>query len=278
MGTVVLAREPSLARLVALKFLRETCPTFLERFQSEARTMARLAHPSIVPVHELGCHAGRMYLAMDYLEGGNLARARLAPRALVETLLGVVDALAFTHQRGIVHRDVKPENILLDRRGRAYLADFGLALLPGEGPARARPIAGTPLAMSPEQARGEELDLRSDLFSFGATLYQRLTGRWPFRGRTLADVLCALLSDAPEPLRAVSPEVPRALEAIVLRCLEKDRERRFSSAEELGTALRRYLSGGGPLTCFLDVWERVSRRREPVSRRIHPSRGARSAP
>jgi len=241
MGTVLLARDRQLGRLVALKLLRDPGPWFLERFRREARVLARLAHPSIVAVHEFDVFAGRAYLAMDYVDGGSLARARLEPRVLVRALRGVVDALEHAHALGVVHRDVKPENVLLDRRGRAFLADFGVAV-----EARARhasaPVGGTPLTMSPEQARGERVGPASDLFSLGATLYRQLTGAWPFRGRTLADVLFAIQHEEPSAPRALAPHVPAALERVVLRCLEKDPAARFASMAALGQELDRFLA------------------------------------
>ena len=267
MGTVALARDRRLGRLVALKFLRESCLLFLERFDTEARLMARLQHPSIVPIFELDRFEGRTFLAMGYVGGGNLAQARLRGDALVRTLRPVVDALGFVHDHGIVHSDVKPENVLLDTNGRALLGDFGLALGPGEGARgeRARPVGGTPLAMSPEQARGEALTPASDLFSFGSTLYRELVGRWPFRGRTLPDLFLALEEHDPEPLRAIDPRIPASLERVVLRCLEKNPADRFGSMDELGRALDRHLKRRS----FFGF---MNRRPEPLraKRGIHP--------
>ncbi len=264
MGTVVLARDRELGRLVALKFLRETCAQFLERFRREARIMARLAHPAIVPVHEFRMGAPRPFLALGYVDGGNLGLARLEPRELVRTLRGIVDALAFAHAQGIVHRDVKPENVLLDRRGRAFLTDFGLALEPGEG--KLRGPAGTPLTMSPEQVRGRGVGPASDQFSFGATLYRQLTGEWPFRGRTLIDVLLAIEHEPPRRPRALVPALPRALESIVLRCLRKEPAERFRSMTELGVALDRFLER----RALLPSWLPRRRTRPPPQARIHP--------
>ena len=271
MGTVMLARDRQLGRLVALKFLRDPGPWFLERFRREARVLARLAHPSIVAVHEFDLFAGRAYLAMDYVDGGNLARAELEPRALVRALRGIVDALEHAHRLGVVHRDVKPENVLLDRHGRAFLADFGVAM-----EARARhasaPVGGTPLTMSPEQARGERVGPASDLFSLGTTLYRQLTGSWPFRGRTLADVLFAIEHEEPPPPRSVAPHVPVALERVVLRCLEKDPSARFASMAELGAELDRFLARRPFLARFLSPFAGRFRR-AAITRprhRIHP--------
>jgi serine/threonine-protein kinase len=266
MGTTVLARDRDLGRLVVLKYLHESCTTFLERFQREARIMARLAHPSIVPVYEFERFAPRPYLVMGYVPGGNLELARFDPEGLVRALRGVVDALAFAHRHGVVHRDVKPENVLLDPAGRTYLTDFGLALDAREGTQRvgARPVVGTPLAMSPEQVRAEPISPASDVFSLGVTFYRRLTDEWPFRRRTVADVLRAIEHEPPPRPRTIRPSVPRALEAIVLRCLEKDPARRFS-ADELAAALDRFLARRALLGRALALL-----RGPPRARPLHP--------
>jgi len=219
-------------------------------------------------VHEFGLCAGRAFLAMDYVDGGNLARARLEPRALVRALRGIVDALDHAHRLGVVHRDVKPENVLLDRRGRAFLGDFGVAQEIGR---RAAPVGGTPLTMSPEQARGERVGPASDLFSLGATLYRQLTGAWPFRGRTLADVLFAIQHEDPPAPRALAPDVPAALERIVLRCLEKEPARRHASMAELGDELDRFLARRSLFARLLPAFARRERRAPAVRpvNRIH---------
>jgi len=269
-GTVLLARDRELGRLVALKTLRDPGPWFLERLRREARLLARLAHPAIVAVREFEVRAGRAYLAMDYVDGGSLARARLEPLALVRALRRVAAALEHAHRLGVVHRDVKPENVLLDRTGRAYLGDFGLAQ---EGAwSTCSGVGGTPLTMSPEQTRGAPVGPASDLFSFGVTLYRQLTGEWPFRGRTLADVLHAIQHGSPRPPRALSAELPAALERIVLRCLEKDPARRFGSAHALGRALDRVLERRARLARFLPLAARSRRAAFPTRSRprIHP--------
>jgi serine/threonine-protein kinase len=248
--------------------MTEKGPEFRERFRREARRMARLLHPSIVAVHEFDVHAGRAYLSMDYVDGGSLARASLEPRALVRALRPVVDALEHAHARGIVHRDLKPENVLLDRRGRAFLCDFGLALDAAEDAAHpdACAVAGTPLSMSPEQARGEEAGPSSDVFSLGVTLYRQLAHQWPFRGRTVADVLHAIQHEPPRPLRELAPAVPRPLEAIVLRCLAKDPARRYGSMQELGLALDRFLERRSLIAQF---WDAIASRRSSDRGRTH---------
>ena len=251
MGTVLLARDRNLDRLVALKVLLTDCGQLLGRLRSEARLLARLEHPAIVRVHDLDVHDGRLYLAMEYARGGSLATARFEPVPLVRAARGVVDALAHAHDHGVVHRDVKPENVLLlgtagetrNGRGPAVLADFGLALGADEGSsALRRPIAGTPVTMAPEQIAGEPVGPASDVFSLGVTLYRALTGRWPFPGRTVHDVFDAVRHRAPDPLRGDRP-VPRRLEAIVLKALAKDPAERFASMGQLGRALDRFLTG-----------------------------------
>ena len=254
MGTVVLARDRALDRQVALKLLNETCGVFLARLHSEARLMARLEHRSIVRVHALEEHEQRPYLVLEYVEGSHLAGAGLAPLAAAAALRDVVDALGHAHARGVVHRDVKPENVLIDRSGRARLTDFGLALEPGEGNNRPgeTPISGTPRSMSPEQSMGAPARPASDVFSFGVTLYHGLTRAWPFRGDTLTDLLRALREDQPEDPRVHAPELASDLVGVVLRCLRKDPAERFGSMEELGAALERAL--GAPT-----LFERAAR-------------------
>ena len=268
-GTVVLARDRSLGRLVALKFLNAKAPELFERFRREARRMARLQHPSIVAVHEFDVHAGRAYLALDYVDGGNLAGARFEPRELVRVLRPIVSALEHAHELGIVHRDIKPENVLLDRRARAYLCDFGLALDP-EDDGLAPLVAGTPLSMSPEQTRGETPRAASDVFSLGVTLYRQLTHEWPFRGRTLADLLHAIRHATPRPPRALEPAIPRALETIVLRCLAKETAQRFGSMGELGRALDRFLERRSFLAFLRGPRPSPRQRSTFETPRIHP--------
>jgi serine/threonine-protein kinase len=257
-------------RLVAIKVLHEHGAGFLERFRREARVLARLAHPSIVAVHELDTSGDRAYLAMDYVDGGSLAVARLEPRALARALRGVVDALAHAHERGVVHRDVKPEHVLLDRRGKAWLCDFGVALEHGDACNAGH--GGTPLTMSPEQARGGRVGPQSDQFSLGVTLYRQLTGVWPFRGRALGDVLAAIQRAEPPRPRALDPRIPPALERLVLRCLAKEPSRRFASMRELGDELERFLAPRPLYARLLPALARTVRRAPiPTTRhRIHP--------
>ena len=280
MGTVMLARDRHLDRLVAIKILLTDCHQLLERLQQEARLLWRLEHPSIVRVYDLDVHERRLYLSMEYAAGGNLALARLEPEPLVRTVRGVVDALRHAHAHGIVHRDVKPENILLldpagrTSRGRtsAVLADFGLAAGPGEGDASLRrPIVGTPLTMSPEQVAGEPAGPTSDIFSLGVTLYRMLSGRWPFMGRNVQDVFDAIQTREPVRLRAAmsdpSRKLSRRLESIVMKAIAKDPVDRFESMAELGRALDRFLLAR---SLFRIPFTRGQRSPRTSRLRIHP--------
>jgi serine/threonine protein kinase/Tfp pilus assembly protein PilF len=249
-GVVHLARDLKLDRPVAIKFLSGAGTTALERFRREARYAARLRDARIVQIYELGEVEGRPYIAMQYLDGGNLATASLDLRGVVRVVRDVADAMRHAHAEGIVHRDIKPENILLDAEGGPHLADFGIAhdlggaigaTISAEGQ-----IIGTPGLMPPEQARGEieAVDARSDVYALGATMFFKLAGRYPFEGRTLVDVLHAVIHDEPPLLRALNAEVPRPLEAFVHRCLHKAREARYQTMQEVVTALDSWLEGG----------------------------------
>lgn len=256
MGVVYRAVDTNLRRAVAIKVLSDevATPAARRRFQREAQTASSLNHPHILTVHDAGEVDGRQYLVTEFLDGGTL-RDRihsrdLTWRAAVELLIGVADALAAAHDAGILHRDVKPENILLTKSGYAKLADFGLAKLHDEGApqhttrteewSRTHPgsIVGTIAYMSPEQAAGRPLDSRSDIFSFGLVLYEVLGGRRAFSGASDADVLHAIMHDDP----ALLPEtLPRQLRDLVAKALEKDPSDRFQSMRDLVVDLRRVL-------------------------------------
>ncbi|MGH9546092.1 MAG: protein kinase domain-containing protein [Terriglobales bacterium] len=260
MGIVYKAEDTRLHRFVALKFLPDEVardPQALARFQQEAQAASALNHPNICTIHDIGEQDGQAFIAMELLEGQTL-QTRIGGRPLpLETFLDlaleIADGLEAAHKRGIVHRDVKPSNIFVTRRGSAKLLDFGLAKhlhLHGavtadtptlSGPVTARgQILGTIAYMSPEQAQEKEVDARSDIFSFGAVLYEMATGRCAFKGESAATVIAEILRGQPQPASVANPEIAPELQRVIDKALEKDRGDRYQSANDLMIDLRRF--------------------------------------
>jgi len=266
MGVVYEAEDTRLGRHVAIKLLSEKfskSSTAIERFQREASTASSLNHPNICTVHDVGEHAGLHFIVMELLEGKSLRQAILSgPLSQEQTVafgIQIADGLEAAHKRGIVHRDVKPGNLFVIERERIKILDFGLAKLTGRDPGERRSLetiadddeptwqnitksgefVGTVSYMSPEQARGESLDQRTDLFSFGVVLYEMATGMVPFRGDTSAVVFDSILNRQPTPAMRINPKISPELDRVIVRALEKHREIRYQSAADLGAELRR---------------------------------------
>lgn len=249
MGEVWKAWDTLLGRWVALKFLRGEKED-LPRFIREGRTAASLSHPHIAAVYETGETDGQHYIAMQYLDGMTLDRfPHQDRRLLIQVVRDVTRAVAHAHEQGVIHRDLKPGNIMVvnpaDSGSHAYVLDFGLArrLDGGDTLSQSGIVLGTPAYLSPEQARGETATARSDVYGLGGTLYQVLTRAVPFKGLTLYEVLKHVQDDDPPLLRRSDPSIPRDLEAIVLKCLEKDPDRRYPTAASLAEDLDRWLRG-----------------------------------
>lgn len=260
MGEVYRARDTRLGRLVALKFLAvDADGAARERFQREARAIATLSHPHICALYEIGEHASRPYLVLELLEGetlrARLKRGPLATATLAEFAAQIADALDAAHRKGVLHRDLKPDNIWVGPGEQVKVLDFGLARLEepdangdsrgGPTPSQAETLLtspgmtlGTIPYMSPEQARGEALDARSDIFSFGAVFYEMATGRPPFQAPSAGGLIAAIVKDDPPPAERLRPDLPPQLGQIARRCLEKDAELRYQSAAEIRAELR----------------------------------------
>jgi serine/threonine-protein kinase len=251
MADVYLAEDQELGRRVALKLLNDRHAAddqFVERFRREAQSAAGLNHPNIVSIFDRGQAEGTYYIAMEYLDGRTLKEllVRNGPTPIpiaIDYARQIIGALAFAHRNGIIHRDIKPHNIVVGSDGRLKVTDFGIARSGASQMTEAGSIVGTAQYLSPEQARGAPVDPRSDLYSLGIVIYEMLTGEVPFTGDTPVEIAMKHLSQIPEPPSKLRPEVPHDLDAVVMRALAKDPAQRYGSAEEMDADLARVARG-----------------------------------
>ena len=270
MGVVYLARQRSLNRRVALKVLRpgeQTYGPLMQRFLDEAQHLARLRHPNIVTIHEVGDADGEPYFTMDFIDGETLsaviARGPLTPTRAAEVLKQIAAAIQHAHRQGIVHRDLKPGNVLIDHSGQVFVTDFGLArnLSQDSGMTRSGELLGTPQYMSPEQARGQTsmVGEATDIHALGLLLFEMLSGRAAFGASSPADVLVRLLNEDPPPLRTIDRRIPRDLETICMKSLQKSPAARYANVSALLEDLRRYEAGEPLLARRTSIVTRMSR-------------------
>ena len=250
-GAVFLAYDPKLDRNIALKILlsKNNSDIHISRFYREAQAISKMRHQNIANAYDIGNEKGTFYFTMDYIEGKSLFEVleekKIPFNQSAKWVEKIARALFYAHERNIVHRDIKPANIMIDDNKEPYLMDFGLAreIEGGKRISKSGTIAGTPSYMSPEQARGigKEIDSRSDIYSLGATLYKMITGQLVFRGNTLLETLFKVTNEAPISPCEIDSKIPQELSDICMKCLEKDKDKRYQTAEQMANELKRYL-------------------------------------
>src|ERR1051326_4337579 len=258
MGVVYKATDLKLNRLVAIKFLPEDLsqsPDAELRFQQEAEAISALNHPNIATIYALDESDGKKFLVLEYIPGGTLrslirdlhsSGEEISIRELKEYGAQIAEGLAHAHSHGIIHRDIKTENIMLSGAGKIKITDFGLAKLPGRiHLTRTGSTLGTAAYMSPEQIRGEDVDQNCDIFSFGVVLYELTTGSLPFRGDHIAALSYSIVNEPPVPLASLRKDVPESLERVIMKCLEKEKDKRYPDAGRIVNELRESLSAQG---------------------------------
>ena len=254
MGVIYKAHDPSIDRPIAIKLVRADLLTgedreeYLERFRREAQAAGRCMHPNIVAIHDFALHDGNPYIAMEFVQGVSLSDAlardmKFQPAEAAYIVRQLLDALECAHGLGIVHRDVKPANILLLPGGRVKVTDFGISHIESSHLTHSGAVIGTPSYMSPEQCRGENVDRRSDIFSTGAVLYQLVTGERPFPGKTFTEVMRQVLEHEPRDIREKVPSAPASLQAVLSRAMAKQPADRYPTAQAMADALRDALRG-----------------------------------
>ena len=268
MADVYLAEDQELGRRVAIKILNSrhgNDDQFIERFRREAKNAAALNHPNIVSIYDRGEAEDTYYIAMEFLDGRTLkeliiSRGAAPINVAIEYARQILSALRFAHRHGIVHRDIKPHNVLVDGEGRVKVTDFGIARAGTSQMTETGSIVGTAQYLSPEQARGGEVDPRSDLYSLGVVLYELLTGKTPFDGETPVEIAMKHLSTTPKPPSSLRPDVPRELDMVVLRALAKNPDDRYQSADEMESDLERVARGARVAAATVDTATQVMSR------------------
>ena len=272
MADVYLAEDQELGRRVAIKILNgrhANDDQFIERFRREAKNAAALNHPNIVSIYDRGNAEDTYYIAMEFLDGRTLkelvvGRGAAPINVAIEYARQILSALRFAHRHGIVHRDIKPHNVLVDSEGRVKVTDFGIARAGTSQMTETGSIVGTAQYLSPEQARGGEVDPRSDLYSLGIVLYELLTGKTPFEGDTPVEIAMKHLSTAPKPPSKLRPDIPPELDMVVLRALAKSPDDRYQSADEMEADLERVARGANVSAATVDTATQVLRRPAPA--------------